>query len=269
MDALSSKRRSGFTLAPEAATERLREVINKPIPDQKLLDTAREIYSRGWHTIKLYFMIGHPSEELDDVRAIADLSKRVLAVGKNIIGKRAKVNVSISTFVPKPHTPFQWVGTNTREMIQEKIDLLKNEISEKGLKLNWNDPQETHFEAWLSRGDRRIAEVILQAWKNGARFDAWQEHFNFELWTQAFKDTGLSPDFYTSRERGSEEAFPWDHIDTGVKKDFLLQDYDWSQEGKTRPDCRGDCYACGILPAYNDLRHQSPGELWLCPEVSR
>jgi radical SAM family uncharacterized protein len=269
MDSLSSKRRSGFTLAPEAATERLRAVINKPISDQQLLDTAREIYSRGWHTIKLYFMIGHPSETMKDVQAIADLSKRVQEAGKDIIGKRAKVNISISTFVPKPHTPFQWEPVDSLEDILAKINLLQKEIRGKGLKLNWNEPQETHFEAWLSRGDRRLADVIQLAWERGARFDAWQEHFRFDIWLEAFHAAGLEPDFYITRKRKTNEAFPWDHIDTGVKKTFLLEDYHWSQEGKTRPDCRGDCYACGILPAYNDLRHQYPGELWLCPEVSR
>jgi radical SAM family uncharacterized protein len=269
MDSLSGKRRSGFTLAPEAATERLRNIINKPILDQQLLDTAREIYSRGWHTIKLYFMIGHPSETLADVQAIADLSKQVLSTGKEIIGKRAKVHTSVSTFVPKPHTPFQWVRTTSLEEIQEKIDLLKLEVRGKGLKLNWNDPQETHFESWLSRGDRRLAEVIYQAWKNGARFDAWQEHFDFDIWLQAFDTAGLDPAFYSSRARDEDEAFPWDHLDTGVNKSFLLQDYQWSQEGKIRDDCRGDCFACGILPLFNAIRHENPGELWLCPEVPR
>ena len=269
MDALSGKRRSGFTLAPEAATERLRAIINKPIPDQQLLDTAQEIYSRGWHTIKLYFMIGHPSETLEDVQAIADLSKRVLAVGKGTIGRRAKVHTSVSTFVPKPHTPFQWVGVASLDEIQDKLDLLQAEVRGKGLKLNWNDPRETHFEAWLSRGDRRLAAVIQHAWENGARFDAWQEHFDFDLWLQAFARTGLDPDFYTTRTRDTEEAFPWDHINPGVKKSFLLEDYRWSQQGKIRPDCRGECFACGILPAYNDLRHINPGKLWLCPEATR
>ena len=269
MDSLAGKRRSGFTLAPEAATERLRGIINKPISDQQLLDTARQIYSHGWHTIKLYFMIGHPTETMEDVQAIADLSKRVLAVGKEVIGNRAKIHTSVSTFVPKPHTPFQWVGAAPRNEISAKLDLLQKEVRGKGLKLNWNDPRETHFEAWLSRGDRRLSEVIRLAWSKGSKFDAWREHFDFENWLQAFDETGLDPDFYTTRERDNNESFPWDHINSGVKKSFLLQDYQWSKEGKTRPDCRTDCFSCGILPAYNDLRHQNPGELWLCPEVSR
>lgn len=269
MDALAGKRRGGFTLAPEAASERLRKIINKPISDQQLLDTAHEIYQHGWHTIKLYFMIGHPSETETDVQAIADLSRKVLAEGKKLIGNRAQVHISVSTFIPKPHTPFQWVGVSSRQEIKEKLDLLQKEIRGRGLKLNWNDPEETHFEAWLSRGDRRIADVIYRAWKMGAKFDAWNEHFDFQRWLDAFSQAGIDPDFYSTREREIDEAFPWDHIQSGVKKSLLLQDYEWSKEGKIRPDCREGCYACGILPTYNDLRHQNPGPLWLCPEVVR
>ncbi len=269
MDALAGKRRSGFTLAPEAATERLRNIINKPISDQQLLDTAKEIYLHGWHTIKLYFMIGHPTETLADVQAIADLSKQVLQTGIQTIGNRAKVNTSVGTFVPKPHTPFQWVGVSPQEDITEKLELLQKELRGRGLKLNWNNPRETHFESWLSRGDRRLSEVIYKAWEKGSKFDAWQEHFDFSRWMESFSEVGLDPSFYSTRTRSIDEVFPWDHIQTGVKKSFLLEDYQWSQEGKTRGDCRGDCYACGILPAYNDLRHQNPGPLWLCPEVSR
>ena len=269
MDSLTGKRRSGFTLAPEAASERLRKIINKPISDQQLLETVREIFQHGWQTIKLYFMIGHPTETLEDVQAIAELARKVLTEGTQIIGKRAQVHIGVSTFVPKPHTPFQWVGTAPQAEITEKLEILKKEIRGRRLKLNWNDPQETHFEAWLSRGDRRMAEVIFQAWKMGAKFDAWNEHFKYQLWLDAFSQTNLAPAFYTERERSTDESFPWDHIDSGVKKSFLLQDYEWSLAGKIRPDCRGDCYACGILPAYNDLRHQNPGSLWLCPEVVR
>ncbi|MEJ2413056.1 MAG: TIGR03960 family B12-binding radical SAM protein [Anaerolineales bacterium] len=269
MEALSGKRRGGFTLAPEAATERLRKVINKPISDEQLIDTAREIFERGWHTIKLYFMIGQPSESLADVQAIADLSKRVLDAGRQAIGNRAKVHTSVSTFVPKPHTPFQWAPAASQKEITEKLDLLKSEVRGKGLKLNWNDPRETHFEAWLARGDRRLADVIFHAWENGAKFDAWQEHFNFEIWLEAFSDLGIDPAFYSTRQRSTSEAFPWDHIDSGVKKSFLLEDYQWSLEEKLRPDCRGNCFSCGILPTYNDLRHEHPGSLWLCPEVKQ
>jgi radical SAM family uncharacterized protein len=259
--------RAGFTLAPEAATERMREIINKPVSSEQLLETAREIYSRGWHTIKLYFMIGHPSETLEDVQAIADLCKAVLAEGRKIIGKRAKVHAGVSTFVPKPHTPFQWVPCDTLEQIELKQTLLKKELRGRGLKLNWNNPHETLLEAWLARGDRRMAAVIEQAWRLGARFDAWQEHFAYDLWLKAFKDSALDPDFYTYRERPIDETLPWDHIDAGVKKQFLTEDYLWSEQGRTRIDCRERCFACGILPKYAQMRRENPGEVWECPEV--
>lgn len=267
MDSLKDTRRSGFTLAPEAATERMREIINKPVSTQQLLDTARDIYSRGYTTIKLYFMIGHPSETIADVRAIADLCKAVLAEGRKVIGKRAQVNAGVSTFVPKPHTPFQWVPCETKEQILAKQELLKRALRGQGLKLNWNSPEDTLLEAWLSRGDRRMAEVIYQAWRQGAKFDAWNEHFRYDLWLEAFAANGLDPDFYTHRERPIDETFPWEHISTTLRKKFLAEDYLWSLQGKTRIDCRERCFACGILPAFADLRRMNPGEVWQCPEV--
>lgn len=268
MDLLQgSSHRGGFTLAPEAATERMREIINKPVSTEQLLETARAIYARGWHTIKLYFMIGHPSETLEDVQAIADLCKAVLEQGRQIIGGRAKVTAGVSTFIPKPHTPFQWVPCDTLEQIEAKQMLLKRQLRGRGLKLNWNNPRETMLEAWLSRGDRRMAEVVYRAWKLGARFDAWSEHFNEAAWRQAFEEAGLDPAFYTHRERPIDETLPWDHLDAAVRKPFLTEDYLWSLQGKTRVDCRERCFACGILPRFAELRRAHPGEVWECPEV--
>lgn len=267
MDALMDSRRSGFTLAPEAASERMRAIINKPMQTQQILETVRAIYLRGWHNIKLYFMIGHPSETLEDVQAIVDLCKAVLAEGRKVIGKRAQVSAGVSTFIPKPHTPFQWVSCDTVEQIRSKQDLLRKNLRGNGLKLTWNAPEDTLLEAWLSRGDRRLAEVIYQAWKFGAKFDAWKEHFRFDLWLQAFDKVGLDMAFYTHRERPIDETFPWEHISTAVHKKFLIQDYLWSVQGKIRIDCRQNCYACGILPTFADLRRENPGEVWQCPEV--
>ena len=269
MEALKNNRRGGFTLAPEAASERMRKIINKPVSTDQLLITAREIYSRGWTTIKLYFMIGHPSETLEDVLAIVDLCKDVLKVGREAIGKRAQVNAGISTFIPKPHTPFQWVPCESTEQIKIKQTLLKKELRGQGLKLNWNNPQETQFESWLSRGDRLMAEVVYQAWKHGATFDAWSEHFNYDAWTTAFEIVGLKPEFYTQRLRPIDEVFPWEHINTTVTKKFLTQDYLWSLEGRTRIDCRNQCFACGNLPTFKDLRREHPGDIWRCPEVKK
>ncbi len=259
--------RSGFTLAPEAATERMREIINKPVSTEQVLATAREIYRRGWHLIKLYFMIGHPSETLEDVQAIADLSKAVLAEGRAILGKRASVHAGVSTFIPKPHTPFQWVPCDLPDSIRAKQELLKKVLRGPGLKLSWTDPEETRLEAWLSRGDRRMGAVILEAWRNGARFDAWQEHFHPEAWRRAFSTVGLDPAFYTHRERPIDEVLPWDVVDCGVRKSFLIEDYLGSLQGRTREDCRERCFACGILPKFAALRREHPGGVWECPEV--
>lgn len=268
MDLLQGEaHRGGFTLAPEAATERMREIINKPVSTPQVLETAREIYAHGWHLIKLYFMIGHPSEALEDVRAIADLCKAVLAEGRKVIGKRAEVHAGVSTFVPKPHTPFQWVPCDTVDQVEAKQALLKRELRGPGLKLSWTSPEETLLEAWLSRGDRRLGAVIHEAWRRGARFDAWQEHFRPEAWREAFEAVGLDSAFYTHRERPIDEILPWDHISAGVRKDFLTEDYLWSLQGRTRLDCRERCFACGILPRFAELRRQHPGEIWECPEV--
>jgi radical SAM family uncharacterized protein len=267
MDALKDARRGGFTLAPEAATERMREIINKPVSTAQLLETAHEIYSRGWTTIKLYFMIGHPSETLEDVQAIADLCKAVLAQGRRAIGNRAQINAGVSTFVPKPHTPFQWVPCDSREQIQAKQGLLRQQLRG-NIKLTWTNPDETLLEAWLSRGDRRMAQVIYEAWTRGARFDAWKEHFSYQTWLEAFEICGLDSRFYTYRLRELDETFPWDHIGTAVRKNFLREDFVWSQRNQTRVDCRQRCFACGILPTFAETRSQHPGEVWKCPEVT-
>ena len=267
MDALKETRRSGFTLAPEAATERMREIINKPVKTEQLLETAREIYSRGWNNIKLYFMIGHPEETLEDVQAIADLCKAVLKEGEKVIGRKSKVTAGVSTFVPKPHTPFQWVPCDTPDQIRAKQDLLKRELRGPGLKLNWNNPEETMLEAALSRGDRRISAVIHKAWQAGAKFDAWFEHFDYSRWLEAFSAANLDPAYYTHRERLIDEPFPWDHISAAISRKYLTEDYLMSKRGETRIDCRQRCFACGILPTFNEIRMENPGKVWMCPEI--
>ncbi len=268
MDLLKGARHGGFTLAPEAGTQQMRSIINKPLSTEQLLDTAQQIYARGWTTIKLYFMIGHPDETLDDVRAIVDLCKAVLAEGHKTIGHRAKLNLGISTFIPKPHTPFQWVPCDSVEQIQAKQDLLKQELRHRDIKLTWTNPEVTLLEAWLSRGDRRMADVVYQAWKGGARFDAWQDQFNFAAWLEAFNALELDPAFYSHRSRASDEVFPWDHISTGVRKNFLFKEYQLSMQAISTEDCRLQCFACGILPAFAQLRREHPGEDWCCPEVT-
>jgi len=267
MNSLKTARRGGFTLAPEAASENMRDIINKPVKDEQLLETAKAIFSRGWPTIKLYFMIGHPSETIDDVQSIINLCKSVLAVGRSVIGKRAQVNAGVSTFIPKPHTPFQWVACDTPEQIIAKQDMLKKQLRGHGLKLTWNSLESTLLEAWLSRGDRRMADVIYQAWKSGAKFDAWGEQFHYEIWQTAFQNSGIDSTFYTHRERSIDEVFPWDHISVAIRKKYLIQDYLRSKQGITLSDCREKCHACGILPTFADLRRENPGDAWCCPQV--
>ncbi len=267
MERLKDRRAGGFTLAPEAASERMRRIINKFIPDEQILAAAREIFARGWTTLKLYFMIGHPSETLEDVQAIADLCKRVLAEGRRALGGRAKLHAGVSTFIPKPHTPFQWAAMDTEAQIRLKQDLLKRQLRDRSIKLSWTEPEETLLEAWLSRGDRRLGAVILAAWRNGAKFDAWGDQLRFDAWTSAFAACGLDPAFYTHRPRRPDERFPWDHISSGVRKKYLLEDYRRSLAGEIRADCRENCYACGILPAFADERRAHPGLYWKCPEV--
>jgi radical SAM family uncharacterized protein len=267
MEKLKQRRAGGFTLAPEAATERMRRIINKFIPDEDIINTTREIYRRGWTTVKLYFMIGHPSETLEDVQAIANLAKRVLAEGRKVIGMKAKLHIGANTFVPKPQTPFQWVSVDTVEQIEAKQELLRRELRDRNIKLSWSEPQETLLEAWLSRGDRRIAEVIYTAWKNGAKFDAWGEQMKYDAWMDAFARHGLDPAFYTHRQRRTDEVFPWEHITAAVRKNFLFQDFRMSLEGEIRVDCRLNCYACGILPTFSNERRANPGKVWMCPDV--
>ncbi len=182
MDKLKGSRLGGFTLAPEAATDRMRQIINKPVSTENLLETARAIYSRGWTTIKLYFMIGHPSETMEDVQAIADLCKQVYQIGRSIIGGRAKVHAGVGTFVPKAHTPFQWTACDDPDSVREKQNLLRSELRNPNIKVSWTDPKVTQMEAWLARGDRRMADVIYNAWRLGAKFDAWQDQDHYDKW---------------------------------------------------------------------------------------
>ena len=261
------RRRSGFTFAPEAASDRLRDVINKPISTDALLQVADEVYSRGWTTIKLYFMIGHPTQTMEDVQAIADLAKQVRTIGRKHIVKKVNVRVGVSTLVPKPHTPFQWLPLEDEERIHQQLALLRREVRGQGLHLNWNDPRVTLLEAALSRGDRRLGSVIRRAWELGAQFDGWQDQFNDDAWMQAYQEHDLDPDFYARRERSLDEAFPWDHIDVAVKKSFQAEEYQKALGAETTIDCRDRCFSCGILQTFKDLRKETPDDAWECPTV--
>jgi len=261
-EAVAQGRHSGFTFAPEAGTERLRGIINKPISTDQVLDVAREVFTRGWRTVKLYFMIGLPGEKMDDLLAIADLAKAVRAAGRKAHGRKAQVNVSVNVFVPKPHTPFQWVGLEPADSIREKQALLRRELRGRGLKLDYSDVEATLLEAVLARGDRRLGPVVQRAWELGARFDAWDEQRDMGAWRQAFAEAGLDPGFYAHRDRPLDETFPWEVVDVGVRRRFLQREYERSQRGETLVDCREGCLGCGILGAYGDLW----SEEWRCPE---
>jgi radical SAM family uncharacterized protein len=248
-DAIKEGKKSGFTFAPEAATERLRRVINKVIPDDRLLATADAVFSRGWRTIKLYFMIGLPTETDDDVVAICNLAKEVLAVGKRYHGRAAQVHVGVSTFVPKPHTPFQWVGQETRATIERHQEILRRESRIQGLKISWNDYDSSQIEALLSRGDRRIGDVIERAWELGARFDGWRDRFRYDARTAAMEEMGLDIAWYCNRPREREETLPWSHINAGVDEDYLWSEWQRALEAGTTDDCRyGKCMRCGTDP---------------------
>jgi radical SAM family uncharacterized protein len=264
-EAVAQGRRTGFTFAPEAATERLRTVINKPVATEQVLDVARGVFERGWRTLKLYFLIGLPGEQMADVQAIADLARDVWKIGREAHGRKAQVNVSVNTFVPKPHTPFQWAVLEPPDSIREKQALLRRALRGRGLKLDYSDPEATVLEAVLARGDRRLGAAIQRAWGLGARFDAWDEQRNDAAWRRAFEEIGLDPGFYAYRERAPEEVFPWDVISTGVRKVFLLKDYQRSRRGEVLVDCREQCHACGVLVAYGS----SWSGTWRCPSPGR
>ncbi len=270
MDLLEKgRRRSGFTFAPEAATDRLRDVINKPIASDDLIKTAEEVYRRGWTTIKMYFMIGHPTQSLDDVQAIADLSKAVLAAGRRVLGGKANVRIGVSTLVPKPHTPFQWVPMEDESVIKEQIARLRQELRGPGIHFTWNNPEETLVEAFLTRGDRKLADVIERAWQLGAKLDAWGDFFRFDAWQQAFADCGLAMDWYARRARPLDETLPWEHISAGLKKEFLMQEYVHTYQGGVVDDCREHCFSCGILGYFKEQRRDAPDAGWACPPLGR
>jgi len=258
------RRKTGLTFAPEAGSQRLREVINKGVTEEDILSTVERAFRAGWQRIKLYFMIGLPTETMEDVSAICDLVKRIWGIGRKIDGRRAQVSVSVATFVPKPHTPFQWMPLEGEASLGEKQAFLRREL--RNFHLSWSDPQVTLLEAVLSRGDRRLGAVIYEAWRRGARFDAWDELFEPDYWWQAFQGQGLDPDFYARRPLDREAPLPWDHIDVGVKKGFLARECERALRGETTPDCRGGpCLACGVLETFPGAHEAVRQGLWGCP----
>ena len=251
-------RKTGLTFAPEAGSERLRQVINKGVTADDLLRTAEAAYASGWLRIKLYFMLGLPTETMEDVLAIADLVKAVRNIGHRWRGNRGQVSVSVATFIPKPHTPFQWLPLEDPAQIAARQDALRRELHGRDLHLSWSSKATTWLEAILSRGDRRLGQVILCAWQLGARFDAWAEAFQPQLWQQALAEAGLDPSFYASRQRSFAEVLPWKHMDTGISSVFLWEEYQRSLHGESSIDCREGCLDCGVRTAFELVRCPLP-----------
>jgi radical SAM family uncharacterized protein len=243
---LNTVRKSGLTLAPEAATTRLRKIINKNISDEDLFEGVKEAYKEGWNLVKLYFMVGLPTETNEDIEEIANLAYKVSRLRKEVKGSFGNVNISIATFVPKAHTPFQWEPMVSLERIKEIKRILMNKIKHKRIRVKFNKPERSVLEGVFARGDRKLGKVILQAWMDGCRFDAWDDHFNYEKWKNAFEKANLDTDFYLSRERNENEVLPWDHLSSGIIKKFLISERKKSFEQEFTPDCFIDaCPDCG------------------------
>lgn len=251
MERASKVRKSGLTFAPEAGTQRLRDVINKGITDEDLKSSVQLAVAGGWNSVKLYFMIGLPTETMQDVEGIADLGFSLIESCRGIAdkhgGRGLNITLSTSNFVPKPFTPFQWEPMDSIEVLREKQYHLKDLIRKRTrrIRYQYHDPEISHMEAVLSRGDRRLGRVIHTAWKLGARFDGWDEHFSFERWQQAFEENGLNSSFYANRRRDFSEVLPWDHIDTGVNKGFLVRECQKAYEGDLTRNCANGCSNCG------------------------
>ncbi len=243
-------KKSGLTFAPEAGTQRLRDVINKGVTRDDLLRTVKDAFEGGWSNVKLYFMIGLPTETNDDLDGIGELAQAVVqayfSVPREQRARGLKITCSASSFVPKPFTPFQWEPQATLEAIKEKQAYLRKALSVKGVTFHWHEPEVSVMEACFARGDRKMADVLYEAWRLGCRLDGWTEHFHYDLWMQAFQNCGLDPAFYSSRERDKEELLPWDFIDAGITKAFLLREKQRAVSAQITPDCRNGCQGCGL-----------------------
>lgn len=250
MEKVQKVRKSGITFAPEAGTQRLRDVINKNITEENIIQSTAMLFAGGWTNVKLYFMIGLPTETMEDVVGIADLAGKVLdvyfAIPKEERAKNINITVSTSSFVPKPFTAFQWESQDTREMIIEKQDTLKRSIKSKRIRYSWHDNKTSTLEGIFARGDRRLCDVIIKAVEKGCKFDGWSEYFRYDLWMETFEELGIDPKFYNERKREYDEVLPWDHIDIGVTKEFFIRESQKANAAETTPHCREKCAGCGV-----------------------
>lgn len=243
-------RKTGLTFAPEAGSQRMRDIINKCVTEENLLTSTRNAFEAGWSTIKLYFMIGLPYETLEDVKGIAELGEKVVReyfnVPKHIRNKGLKVSLSTSIFVPKPFTPFQWCAQDRMDEVKQKIQTVRSNIKSRAIGYNWHESIVSYLEAVFARGDRRLCEVLISAYENGAKFDGWSEYFDFDLWQKAFETCNVDGDFYAYRDRSYDEILPWDFIDIGVDRAFLIEENEKAKSATLTPDCRLGCKLCGI-----------------------
>ena len=241
-------RKSGLTFAPEAGTQRLRDAINKNVTEEELLESCRVAFAGGWNNIKLYFMLGLPTETDEDVLGIAQIANDVLHIWRESAANKSRgvrITISTSCFVPKPHTPFQWAPQVTREEYLRRVRLLRENIKARNVVYNWHDAETREIECILSRGDRRLGAVIEAVWRSGGTLEAWSDFFRYDRWAAAFIRCGVDPAFYTTRERSREEVMPWDHIDMGVTKDHLWREWEKCLGTELSPDCRAGCVGCG------------------------
>ena len=247
---LQQVRKSGLTFAPEAGTQRLRDVINKNVTEDDLLHSVRTAFEQGWKAVKLYFMMGLPTETDEDIVGIAEIAQKVVDCYKEVKGKRGvKVTVSVSCFVPKAYTPFQWFAQVPQEEFERRQRLLKESIRDRAISFHYHDARASVLEGALSRGDRRLSAVIETAWRNGAKFDGWTDQFKDEVWKDAFCRCGVAPEFYSRRTRDLEEVLPWAHTSPGVSEDFLRREWQRAQEAALTHDCRREtCTGCGVCP---------------------
>lgn len=253
MKQIKRVRKTGFTIAPEAGSQRLRNAINKNISEKDIINTVQYSFSLGWQVIKLYFMIGLPTETDDDLQSIIDIVKAIRKI-KGPKKQRGKINISITTFIPKPHTPFQWAPQISLTESIDKIRWLKNNLNMPGVHFKWQNPEVSLLEGLLTRGDRRFSHLLVTAYKKGCKLDGWSDKFQYRRWEEAFTETNMDIDFYTTRTRDMEEPLPWDHIDTGVTKTFLRKEWDKAINGEQTPDCRrDDCNDCGVCD-FKDIR---------------
>ena len=257
MQKLQTLRKSGLTFAPEAGTQRLRDVINKNLTEEEILTTCANAFSGGWNNVKLYFMLGLPTETDEDVLGIADLVYKVIQTWKECASNKKRglrVHVATAYFVPKPHTPFQWEKQINPQEYLRRCRLLKDHFYSKSIEYNYHTPDISRLEAVTARGDRRLGPVIEEAAKNGAKLDGWDEYFNYQIWMDAFKTCGVDPDFYTVRGYGEDEKLPWDIIDVGVTKKYLLREKKRAYEGVVTPDCRHGCSGCGASDLLREVK---------------